>query len=57
MTKEEYLEKLNELTIQYAQSEDYENINFPIFVQIPQLNNLKIKKFNGFISLYLEGIE
>lgn len=57
MTKEEYLEKLNELTIQYAQSEDYENIKFPILVKLPNLSNLKIRRINGFISLYLQEIE
>lgn len=57
MTKEEYLDKLNELTIQYAQSEDYENVHFPIMVKIPLTGTLKIKRFTGFISLYLEGLE
>ncbi len=57
MTKEEYLEKLNELTIQYAQSKDYENVHFPIMVKIPLIDTLKIKRVEGFVSLYLVGLE
>lgn len=57
MTKEEYLNKLNELTIQYAQSEDYENVHSPIMVKIPLTGTLKLKRVVGLVNLYLEGLE